>query len=287
MGWEPISLEVLVVPGGDAPGGSLPGTCRATIDTGVAHPARVYDYWLGGKDNYAADREAGEQALLAYPQIRGNVRSNRAFLRRAVRYLAGSQGIRQFVDIGTGLPSADNTHEVAQRVAPECRVVYVDSDPIVLSHARALLASGPAGACAYLDADLRDTGKILALAGDTLDLARPVAVMLLAVLLYVPDEDGPCEIVRRLVAAVPAGSFLVISHPSPDLAPPWAAGSMSQLNERMAAPATLRARVQVQRFLDGLELVEPGLVATSQWRPDSAVEAARSSAEWAAVARKP
>jgi len=265
----------------------VPSSPSTKIDTTVPVSARIWNYWLGGKDYYPVDKEAGDQFANIHPGIFETARSSRYFIARVVRYLAGEAGIRQFLDIGTGLPSADNTHEVAQRVAPECRVVYVDSDPIVLSHARALLASGPAGACAYLDADLRDTGKILALAGDTLDLARPVAVMLLAVLLYVPDEDGPCEIVRRLVAAVPAGSFLVISHPSPDLAPPWAAGSMSLLNERMAAPATLRARDQVQRFLDGLELVEPGLVATSQWRPDSAVEAARSSAEWAAVARKP
>ena len=162
------------------------------FDTSVPHIARVYDYWLGGKDNFAADRELGERTLQAYPNLVFSVRANRAFLSRTVRFLAAEAGIRQFLDIGTGIPTASNTHEVAQDVAPECRIVYVDNDPIVLSHARALLTSKPEGACAYIDADLRDPDKILVSAADTLDFSQPVAVMLLTVLQFVPDDEaGP------------------------------------------------------------------------------------------------
>ena len=161
------------------------------LDTSVAHPARVYDYWLGGKDNFAADREAAEQAIAANPTIVPGVRTNRAFLRRAVSHLAGEAGIRQFLDIGTGLPSADNTHQVAQSVAPDCRVVYVDNDPIVLLHARALLTGTPQGATAYLDADVRDPGSILAQAAETLDLAEPAALMMLAILCDQPSSRRP------------------------------------------------------------------------------------------------
>src|SRR5580692_5337392 len=182
------------------------------IDANVPHIARVYDYWLGGKDNFAADRELGEQTLEAYPSLVFSVRANRAFLARTVRFLAGEAGIRQFLDIGTGIPTANNTHEVAQRIAPDSRIVYVDNDPIVLSHARALLKSSPQGACAYLDADLRDPDAILAAAAETLDFGQPVAVMLIAVMHFIGDDDEAAAIVRSLTAACAPGSFVVISH---------------------------------------------------------------------------
>jgi hypothetical protein len=179
-------------------------TERGSFDTSVAHIARVYDYWLGGKDNFAADRAAAEQAIAAYPDIVFSVRANRAFLARAVRYLAGEGGIRQFLDIGTGIPAADNTHEVAQSVAPGSRVVYVDNDPIVLAHARALLTSGEAGATEYIHADLRGTDTILSQAGQLLDFTKPVAVTLLAVLHVIPDADDPHAIVAKLTDCLPA-----------------------------------------------------------------------------------
>jgi S-adenosyl methyltransferase len=258
----------------------------ARLDTGVAHPARVYDYWLDGKDNFAADREVGEQTLQAFPDLANNIRSHRAFLRRAVRYLARTEGIRQFLDVGTGLPSGENVHEVAQQVAPSSRIVYVDNDPIVLSHAEALLTSTSEGACAYLDADLHDTGKILAQAVGTLDFARPVAVLLLAILQFIPDTDGPYQIVAQLMDAVPPGSFLVISNPTADFSPEQAADSIRRYNDKVVVSAILRTREQTLRFFAGLDLVEPGLVATSKWRPDSEREAASSSGAWAGIARK-
>src|ERR1700722_16088476 len=182
------------------------------LDTGTAHIARVYDYWLGGKDNFAADRAAGAEALEAFPGLISSVRANRAFLARTVRYLAGERGIRQFLDIGTGIPASNNTHVVAQSVVPEARVVYVDNDPMVLAHARALLGSGPHGATDYIDADLRDTGKILEIAGRTIDFTDPVAVMLIAMLHLIGDEDNPRQIIEELMAAVPPGSSLAILH---------------------------------------------------------------------------
>ena len=187
------------------------------IDTKTATIARIYDYWLGGKDNFQADREAAELMIQQYPDIVAGVRKNRAFLGRAVHYLAAEAGIRQFLDIGTGLPSSNNTHEVAQRAAPESRIVYVDNDPIVLSHAQALLTSTPEGACAYIDADIRDTGKIVKDAASLLDFGRPVAVCLIMILQFVPDEDDPASIVRALVDAVPSGSYLTIAHPASDV----------------------------------------------------------------------
>jgi S-adenosyl methyltransferase len=257
------------------------------LDTSTAHPARVYDYWLGGKDNFAADREAGEQALKAYPQLAEAVRSNRAFLARAVRYLTGDAGIRQFLDIGTGIPAADNTHEVAQREAPDSRIVYVDNDPIVLLHAQTLLRSTPAGACDYIQADLRDTAQIISAARGTLDLDRPVALMLLAILQFIPDDADPWGLVSRLLAPLPPGSFLVISHPTDDFNPNRQGESIKRYNERVVEQATLRGYDETLRFFDGLELVEPGVVASSKWRPQSDVEADRPSSTWCGVARKP
>jgi hypothetical protein len=245
-----------------------------SFDITRAHPARVYDYWLGGKDNYEADREAAEQVIEVMPNILGGVRANRAFLRRAVQYLAGEAGIRQFLDIGTGLPTAENTHEVAQGIAPEARIVYVDNDPIVLAHARALLTSTPEGATAYVDADARDTGKILEAAAGILDFSQPIAVMSLLVLQYVPDEDRPQEIVSRLMDAVPPGSYLTISDTTTDIDTERVTDGTARLNARLGpAQSTLRSRAQVERYFDGLELVEPGIVPMPEWRtvPNSLV----------------
>ena len=255
------------------------------IDTTRAHPARIYDYWLGGKDNFAADREAAELALEAYPDLAKAVQSNRAFLGRAVRFLAG-QGIRQFLDVGTGIPAADNTHEVAQQEAPDSRIVYVDNDPIVLLHAQALLKSTPEGACDYLQADLRDPDTILARAARTIDFGRPVALMLLAVLQFILDEQDPYGLVSRLVAALPSGSYLVISHPTDDFNPNKGE-SMKVYNERSADQAVVRDKAATARFFDGLELLEPGVVPVARWRPDSDLTAARPSSMWCGVARKP
>jgi hypothetical protein len=260
---------------------------RPAFDTSVAHIARVYDYWLGGKDNYAADRKAGDAALEAYPYIAAGVRANRAFLARVVRHLAGEAGIRQFLDIGTGIPTANNTHEVAQAIAPGSRVVYVDNDPIVLAHARALLTSGPEGATAYLDADFTDIDTILAGARQTLDFSQPVAIMLIAILHLIDDEAGPYRTVARLIDAVPSGSYLAISHLSSDIAPSAArTEAHDRLRQLMHERQTLRSRDEVASFFTGLEMVEPGLVPIPQWRPDSEAEAKSPTALWGGVARK-
>ena len=259
------------------------------IDTSVPHVARVYDYWLGGKNNYAVDREAGDEAIRAYPDMRSSVRANRAFLKRSVQYLAEEAGIRQFLDVGTGLPSAGNTHEVAQAAAPESRVVYVDNDPIVLAHARALLTSDPRGATAYLDADARDTGRILNGAAELLDFSQPVAVMLIAVLQLVTDDDDPYQIVAELTAAIPSGSFLAITHVAGDMGrmTPGALEAARRLSELLPQRVNPRSHAQVTMFFDGLELVEPGVVPIQQWRPASDDEAAARAALWGGVARKP
>ena len=257
------------------------------FNAGVPHIARVYDYWLGGKDNFAADRELGERTLAAYPNLVFSVRANRAFLGRTVRFLAAETGIRQFLDIGTGIPTANNTHEVAQGVTPDSRIVYVDNDPIVLSHARALLTSKPEGKCAYLDADLRDPEKILAAAAHTLDFAKPVAVMLLTVLQFVTDDAEVSAIVNRLMDACSPGSYLAISHPASDIDAEQHTEMVRRLNESVAEKAALRDHAGVTRLFDGLELVEPGVVRASQWRPDSELEAASPAVVWTGVARKP
>ena len=256
------------------------------IDTSVPHIARVYDYWLGGKDNFAPDRAVAEAAMREDPNVVEGVRGNRAFLARAVRYLAGQAGVRQFLDIGTGIPAADNTHEVAQAMARECRVVYVDNDPIVLSHARALLTSEPGGATAYLDQDLRNVAQIIRAAAGTLDFTEPVAVMLVGILHCIPDEDDPAGVIRQLMDAVPPGSYLVISHPANDINSPGVGRLASRLNELMPMKLRFRARAEVARFFDGLELVEPGLVRAPEWRPDSDADLDNPAAVWAGVARK-
>jgi hypothetical protein len=257
------------------------------FDTTAAHVARVYDYWLGGKDNFAADRAAGDEAIDAYPDMVSSVRANRAFLRRAVRYMAAEGGIRQFLDVGTGLPSGNNTHEVAQAVAPESRIVYVDNDPMVLAHARALLTSDPRGATGYLDADARDTAKILTEATRMLDFSQPVGVMLVAVLHLVNDEDDPRGIVSQLMDAVPPGSFLVISHVPSDMQTAMkVVDAAKSLNELMVQQVSPRSRTAVTGFFDGLELVPPGVVPIQEWRPDSPEEAAARAAMWGGVGRK-
>jgi len=247
----------------------------------------MYDYLLGGKDHFEADREAIAGLLKSVPNARTGARENRAFLGRAVRYLVAEAGIRQFLDIGSGLPTASNVHEVAQRVAPDARVVYVDNDPIVLLHAQALLRGTPEGATGYLQADLRDPGAILDRAAALLDFGQPVAVMLLGVLHLIQDAEDPWGIVARLMAAMPPGSYLTISHPAIDIHQSQA-NAQRVYNERVATPQTLRTREQVARFFTGLELVDPGLVQVHQWRPDpgdSAPEGTMSA--HGAVARKP
>jgi hypothetical protein len=256
------------------------------VDVTVAHISRVYDYWLGGKDNFAVDRIAAERVITAYPDIVRSARGNRAFLGRAVRYLVREAGVRQFLDIGTGLPAADNTHEVAQGEAPECRVVYVDNDPVVLSHARALLASGPDGATAYVDADLRDPATILAAAAEVLDFSRPVAIMLVAILQHIGDQDDPYGIVARLVAEVPSGSYLALSHPARDIHAAAMAEIADRMNKLVAEKVTFRTQAEVLRFFDGLELIEPGVVPVPRWRPASHLDAASPTVMWGGVGRK-
>jgi hypothetical protein len=269
-------------------GGTAGKTGPLPFDTSVAHQARVYDYLLGGKDNYAADRAAAEATLKVNPDLAPSAYANRAFLGRAIRYLAGEAGIRQFLDIGTGIPTAGNTHQVAQAIAPESRVVYVDYDPIVLAHARALLTSHEAGATEYLDSDLRDTQTILTRAAELLDFTKPVAVTLISILHAVSDLDGPHAIVARLLDAVPPGSYLAISHMGSDLMAAETLREMDEVWKRMSQQQyTPRSRDQVARFFDGTDLVEPGLVRVEEWRPEPGTGIARKTIMWSAVGRKP
>ncbi len=267
--------------GNDAPRDGPP-----PFNAGVAHIARVYDYGLGGKDNFAADRAAGDLVQAAYPDIIAGVRANRAFLGRAVRYLAAEAGIRQFLDIGMGMPAANNTHEVAQSVAPQARIVYVDYDPVVLAHARALMISAPAGVVAYLDADLRDTGRVVAGAAGTLDFSLPVAVVLTGVLENFTDDEA-YPIVATLMDAVPPGSYLAISHTPSDVDAEAMARMVEILDRLTGEEGTLRDRAGVARFFEGMELVDPGLVLARRWRPDASTETTGPAGPWCAVARKP
>jgi hypothetical protein len=259
---------------------------RPAFDASVAHQARIYNYWLGGKDNYTADRKAAEEAIAAYPGVVTGARANRKFLARAVGHLTVDAGIRQFLDLGTGIPAANNTHEVAQAVAPESRVVYVDYDPVVLAHARALLASNKAGLIDYLDADLRDTDTILEQASRTLDFSQPVAIMLIAILHAIGDEDDPHGIVAKLMDAVPSGSYLVLSHVASDIDPEQIADATARLNQLSHQHFTLRDHDQVLRFFDGLELLEPGVARVEEWRVPE-LEIRDRSAMWGGVGRKP
>jgi hypothetical protein len=259
------------------------------IDTSVSHSARVWNYWLGGKDNYPVDRETGDRVAAVYPDIVLLARAARGFLARSVRYLAGEPGIQQFLDVGTGLPTASNTHQIAQAVAPESRVVYVDNDPIVLAHARALLTSAPEGATDYVDADLRDPGTILGEAARTLNLAEPVAITLIAILHHVSDYDEARSIVSRLIEGVPSGSYLVMSHSTNAIYGAVSDEAVAQWNKFGKPPVTLRSPEQIAGLLDGLELIEPGVVSTPRWRPDLSDVSGppREVDQFCAVARKP
>jgi hypothetical protein len=257
-------------------------------DTTVAHPARVYNYWLGGKDNFEADRVVGEQTKAAYPDIVSGVRAQRAFLASAVGYLVTDRGVRQFLDVGTGLPVAENTHEVAQSLAPDSRVVYVDNDPMVLAHARALLTSAPEGACAYLDADIRDTGNVLRAASGLLDFGQPIAVMLIGLLHLIPDADDPAGIVARLVGELPAGSWLAIAHPASDVARDKVATMTDRYNQRVTTAATLRTHAEISAFFAGTELLPPGVVQYHHWHPgEPAGDAEGEVAAYCGLGRKP
>jgi hypothetical protein len=236
------------------------------IRLGEALPARIWNALGGGKDHFAPDREAAKLSEAAMPSLPLIARYVRRFQVDAVTRLAG-MGVRQFVDIGTGLPADGSVHEVAQRIAPESRVVYVDNDPLVLTHARALLTSSPEGACAYLDADLAEPGKILALAGQTLDLSRPVAVLLIAVLHFIADAGDPWAITGRLLAGITGDAYLAVAHAASDLGPAQAAAMATEYNSRSAVPITVRPYEQVARFYTGTQLLAPGIVPLTQWVP--------------------
>jgi hypothetical protein len=261
------------------------------IDTSVAHVARVYDYLLGGKANFAVDRRAAERAYAAWPGgldgVRADARAHRALLGRVVRYLAGEAGIRQFLDIGTGIPKENNTHEVAQQVAPDSRIVYVDYDPIVLAHAHKLLRSTSEGACAYIYGDLRDPETIVRKAADTLDFGRPAAIVLFGILHFFADAQRPHAIVAQLVNALAPGSYLAISHLARDVESDALTETFGRLNPQMSESVVLRTHDEVARFFDGLDLVEPGVVQLPQWRPDPGdAVPSRPLPMWCAVGRK-
>jgi SAM-dependent methyltransferase len=258
------------------------------VNANVPHSARIYDYWLGGKDNFAADRAVAEAMVQAIPTIRRMAAENRKFVHRATRDVVAKEGIRQFLDIGTGIPTRPNLHEIAQQIAPETRVVYVDNDPIVLAHARALMMSSPTGRSEYIAADLRDPRSILTAPAltDTLDLTRPVGLTLIAILMLLADADDPWTLVGELRDAMPPGSILAITHPTADFNP-------AEVGEAVAAATgagmTLVARPKeaVQAFFGDWELLDPGLVPVPAWRPDEPVDDPRATYYWAGVARKP
>jgi SAM-dependent methyltransferase len=256
------------------------------IDTRVPHSARVYDYLLGGKDNFEADRIVAKAAIEAFPATAESARANRTFLYRVVSYLVAEAGIRQFLDLGSGLPAASNVHEVAQATAPESRVVYVDNDPIVHAHARALLVSAREGATAYLHADLRNPEPLLEQAAKTLDFSQPVAVLLVGILHFIQDSDDPAGIVKRLMDALAPGSYLAISQLAPDIDPVMTAGIRAMKEQGRDLGFILRDRAQVTTFFDGLELVDPGVVHISAWRPRTEEEAQAPGTLWGGVARK-
>jgi hypothetical protein len=244
-----------------------PAASGPRFDPSVPHPARVYGYWLGGKDHYPADREAAEEVMRRRPQVVAGARANRAFLARVVRYLAADCGIRQFLDIGTGLPAPGSTHEIAQAIAPGCRVVYVDNDPLVLTYARALLTSSVQGACDHVEADLRDTPAVLAGASRTLDPGQPTAVLLLAVLHFIPDADDPAAIVATLARHLDPSSYLAISHLTADFAPGPVTAGVKAYNTLVPTALVPRTHSQVSELIAGLPLVPPGVVPIGEWRP--------------------
>ncbi|MEU4428679.1 SAM-dependent methyltransferase [Actinoplanes sp. NPDC024001] len=255
----------------------------------VPHSARVWNHWLGGTDNYPVDRQVGDDFAGFYPDITVVARQSRAFLRRAVTFLAADRGVRQFLDVGTGIPAAEHTHQVAQKAAPGSRTVYVDNDPLVLAHARALLAGTGAGATEYLDADLHEPEKIIEAAGATLDLAQPVGLILMNILGHVPDLDEAASIVRRLLAGLPSGSYLVTADGTNVIDGPAFEEAIAVWNANAPLTYQLRHPDQISRFLQGLEVLEPGLVPCAQWRPapGASAEELRAVDEYGAVARKP
>ncbi|GAB2467076.1 SAM-dependent methyltransferase [Streptomyces incanus] len=266
---------------------TTPGTAAdQKIDTSVPHSARIWNYWLGGKDNYPVDEEAGDAYTSVFPGIVTIARSSRAFLQRNITYLVAEAGIRQFLDIGTGLPTADNTHEVAQRIAPESRIVYVDNDPMILAHARALLYSTPEGATAYIDSNVLDPERILAAATATLDFSRPTALILSNILGHIADHDEARSIVTRLMDALPSGSYLSINDGSRGVDPEFE-HAQDGYNKSGAVPYNLRTADEITSFFDGLELLEPGVVSVTQWRPDADAPDAPVIAEHGGLARKP
>jgi len=255
------------------------------IDTRVPHSARIWNYWLGGKDNYTVDRMVGDQVRAGFPGIVAAARDQRNFLTRAVRYLAGDAGIRQFLDVGTGLPTADNTHQIAQRVAPDAKVVYVDNDPVVLTHARALLRSTPEGTTSYIDADLRDSERILRLAAELIDFSEPIALILLGILGHMPGYGEAKAVSGRLVAALPSGSYLVIADGTNTS--PAGNEAQEQYNQQSPAPYHLRSPAEITGYFDGLDLVEPGVVSCSRWHQDHArVNDSDEAPVYCGVARK-
>ena len=263
------------------------GDVREELDTGVPQSARVYDFLLGGKDNYEADRAVGAALVAQAPALSVMVRAQRALLARMVRYLVREAGVRQFLDIGTGIPSADNVHEVAQALAPESRVLYVDNDPIVLAHARALMRSTPAGRTAFVQADVRRPEEIL---GHTtlpavIDSSQPVALLLIGIVHHLRDDDAPYDVVRRLVDWLPAGSYLAVVTPSADFDPPMMA-SIAATAERSGIPYVPRSRAATERFFAGLELVDPGVVPILGWRPDEEPADVHAVHGWVGLARK-
>lgn len=264
------------------------GAGQPAVDQTVPQSARVWNYWLGGRDNFAVDREVGDQIQQMNPHIVEIARAARAFLIRAVTHLTRDVGIRQFLDVGTGLPTANNTHEVAQSVAPESRIVYVDHDPMVLVHARALLVGTAEGATDYIDADLRDTDEILRKAAEALDFSQPVALMLMGVLGHITDDDQARDIVSRLLEPLPSGSYLVIYDDTNVIHGEAMDEMVRQWNETGQNPRVNRTPERIERFFDGLELLPPGVVSLTRWRPDVTQDGQLDEVDdFCGVARKP
>jgi O-methyltransferase involved in polyketide biosynthesis len=273
--------------GDDAAHGGVDGGASAGRIAGdIAHNARVWNHWLGGTDNYPVDRAVGDRITAMYPSIGEVARADRAFLGRAVTHLADTAGVRQFLDLGAGLPTADHTHEVAQRVAPDARIVYVDRDPTVLAHARVLLTTSPAGQTEYLDADVREPDAVLPRLGRTLDLDRPVAVMMLGILNFVPDTDEARSLVRAYVEAVAPGSHLVLTHPTRELGGSANAEAMAFWNEHATPPITARTGDEIASFVEGLDVLAPGIVSCARWRPAPDRDPGPEVAQYGLVARK-
>ncbi|MCI0686842.1 MAG: SAM-dependent methyltransferase [Sporichthyaceae bacterium] len=263
------------------------------VDTTVPHPARVYDFWLGGKDNFAADRALAESIMQWVPVMPAKVRVNRAFLGRAVRYLAEVEGIRQFLDVGAGLPTARNTHQVAQEIEPSNRVLYVDNDPVVVAHARALMASNGPGMTGFEQADLRNPDSIMyhPAFARTLDLTQPVGVLMLAVLMLIPDDEHPYEAVSKLMTVLPPGSYLAVTHLTADVDPAGVGGLVAAA-EQQGSVVVARRRAEVEEFFAGMDMITPGVVPVTSWRPEpegeiSPEDQLAGTYAYAAVGRKP